>query len=116
MIEKKEYKLRKLIFKEELKFPINQENINNIDDPKIIRKYYEELKKTANENNFIIKAFDYQICTIDVEVSTVLHIVDDNDNKKIIQRAIFSNCTEYIGINMAKISEGLFIIFYVYAK
>jgi hypothetical protein len=111
-----DYKLDPLIYLEELKFPFVLNDIDKLNEQNYIDECLEEMEISLNEK-YQIKAFQYFKCIFDLDIFSVLHIVDENDNKKLIQKTIFNHMTKYIGINSIKLNEneGLYLILIVYA-
>jgi hypothetical protein len=111
-----DYKLDPLIYLEELRFPFVLNDIDKLNDQNYIDECLEEIEVSLNEK-YQIKAFQYFKCIFDLEVFSVLHVVDDNDHNKLIQKTIFNHRTKYIGINSVKLNEneGLYLLLLIYA-
>lgn len=113
-MKKENYKLESLIPVEELKFPCPYYDLDKIDDVEFIDQCIYDLRIKL-KGKYYLKAFHYYISNIDIEPLSVLHVVDDSNFNKTIQRAIFNPQIKYIGINFCKIGEGMYIVYYVYA-
>ena len=113
-MKKENTKFEKLIQMDELLFPFPIMDLDKIDDFDYIDICIEKIKKNI-EGKCKLRAFHYYISFIDLEPLSVIHIVDDSNFDKTIQRAIFNPKVKYAGINFCKINEGVYIVYYVYA-
>ena len=113
-MKKQNYKLEKLTPLDELLFPLPYDDIEKIDDFEYIDICIDEIKNKI-KGKYRLKAFHYFINFIDIDPLSVLHIVDDCNFDKTIQRAIFNPQVKYVGINFCKIYEGMYIVYYLYA-
>lgn len=90
-------KLSPLIMKEELKvpFPINSPEL-------CINKDYirnvMQFKTEENRDTFSIIDFHYDICYDNIELSTLLQIIDDTNSNYQRRKNIFNSKAKYIGI------------------
>ena len=109
------FKLKKLELIKELKFPFPENNLELIDNDDYIEFNINKIKKNI-KGKYQMIAFNYYACFVDIEPLSILHILDDCNEDKVIQKAIFSPYVNYIGINFCKINEGLYIVYYLYAK
>jgi hypothetical protein len=108
------YKLEKLIPLDDLLFSFSASDKNRIDDFEYIDICIAEIQNKI-KGKYKLKAFHYFISFIDIEPLCVLHIVDDCNFNKTIQRAIFNPEVKYVGINFCKIDEGVYIVYFIYA-
>lgn len=113
-MKEENYKLESLIQIEELKFPCPYYDLDKIDDFEFIDICISEIRNKI-KGKYNLKAFHYYISFIDIEPLSVLHVVDDCNFNRTIQRAIFNPEVKYIGINLCKIKDGVYIVYYIYA-
>lgn len=114
-ISRQEHKLVPLIMKEELKipFPINSPEICTNQD--YIRNIIQ-FKTEENRGNFKIIDFHYDICYNNVEVSTLLQIIDDTNSNYQRRKNIFNPHAKYIGISEGTIFDNMRCYYLLFAE
>lgn len=105
---------RKLRFVEELKFPLNQDDIENSINKEYISKTYQKLKKILDGiydiyNMIYFKSFD------NPEISTMLEIIDQENNYR-VRYCLLNDSLKYIGISHGKLKNGSIIVFIILAN
>ena len=108
-------KLSPLIMKEELKipFPINSPEISTNQD--YIRNIIQ-FKTEENRDNFKIIDFHYDICYNNVEVSTLLQIIDDTNSNYQRRKNIFNPSAKFIGISEGTIFDNMRCYYLLFAE
>ena len=109
------FKLWELKQIDKLKFPLPKNNLALIDDDNYIQSTLIKLRKDI-EGKYKMVAFNYYVCFVDIEPLSILHILDDCNENKLIQKTIFSPNVKFVGINFWKLHEGLYIVYYIYSE
>jgi hypothetical protein len=108
--------LNKLILKNELTFPF-PENYSDVTQC-VEEKYLTSTIKKIKENlkDFEIMNFHYDIMNFNTELSVVLQIVDDTNSMFQRRNNLFSKIAKYIGINIGKMTNGLYCYYLLFGK
>lgn len=114
-LSRQEFKLSPLIMKEELKipFPINSPEICTNQD--YIRNIIQ-FKTEENRDHFKIIDFHYDICYNNVEVSTLLQIIDDTNSNYQRRKNIFNPTAKFIGISEGTIFDNMRCYYLLFAE
>jgi hypothetical protein len=111
-----------LQLKKELTFPFPKSNNNsnvfneNFISENYISKTLKILKNNLLEKNIELVNFHYDIMNCNIELSVLLQIIDDTNYMFHRRNNIFSKSSKYIGINIEKISNGLFCYYLMFGK
>ena len=112
--------LQPLILKKELTFPFPGNFNENINDDFIKQNYLtstlNQIKSNLNEKNLDLVNFHYDIMNSNIELSTLLQVVDDTNFMNQRRNNIFSKSSKYIGINVGKMSNGLYCFYLLFGK
>jgi len=114
-MQKNNYRLEELVSIEELKFIFPKNSLDKVDNSLFIDEYFEEIKKNIN-GKYELRAFNYRISCLEIEPFSIMHLIDDDNFNKIIQRVLLSENTKYVGISFNLIEEGVYIIYFIYAN
>lgn len=108
-------KLSPLIMKEELKipFPINSPEICTHKD---YLKNILQFKTEENREKFRIIDFHYDICYSDIELSTLLQIVDDTNSNYQRRKNIFNPKARYVGITEGSMLDSMKCYYLLFAE
>ena len=116
----KKKSLQPLILKKELTFPFPGNFNENINDDFIKQNYLtstlNQIKSNLNEKNLDLVNFHYDIMNSNIELTTLLQIVDDTNSMNQRRNNIFSKSSKYIGINVGKMSNGLYCFYLLFGK
>ena len=116
----KKKSLQPLILKKELTFPFPGNFNENINDDFIKQNYLtstlNQIKSNLNEKNIDLVNFHYDIMNSNVELSTLLQVVDDTNFMNQRRNNIFSKSSKYIGINVGKMNNGLYCFYLLFGK
>ena len=111
-----------LQLKKELTFPFPKSNNNsnqfneNFISENYISKTLQILKQNLIEKHIELVNFHYDIMNSNIELSVLLQIIDDTNYMFHRRNNIFSKSSKYIGINIEKISNGLFCYYLMFGK
>ena len=111
-----------LQLKNELTFPFPDsiKNSNkfkeNFISENYISKTLNNLKKKLVEKHIEIVNFHYDIMNSNIELSVLLQIIDDTNYMFHRRNNILSKSSKYIGINIEKMSNGLYCYYLVFGK
>ena len=113
-----------LILKNELTFPFPDNVINDYLDVhfnEFIKESYltstlKKLKVELNEKNIDLVNFHYDIMNSNIELSVLLQVIDDTNSMCQRRNNILSKSSKYIGINVGKISNGLYCFYLLFGK
>ena len=116
--------MSELILKNELTFPFptnsEYEYIDNSNLEFIQENYLTiTLKKIKNilyEKNIELVNFHYDIMNSNIELSVLLQIVDDTNSMFQRRNNLLNRLTKYIGINIGKMSNGLYCYYLLFGK
>ena len=112
--------LQPLILKKELTFPFPEDFEENMNDDFIKKNYLtstlKQIKNNLNEKNLDLVNFHYDIMNSNIELTTLLQIVDDTNSMNQRRNNIFSKSSKYIGINVGKMSNGLYCFYLLFGK
>lgn len=111
--EKEKFIIDELIPLNDLKFPLTND-LDKLSDFNYIDFCIEQINLKIF-GKYELKAFHYNISFIEIEPLAVIHVVDDCNFDKLIQNAIFNPNVKYIGINFKIVSEGVYIVYFVYS-
>ena len=107
-------------YKKELTFPFPGNFNENINDDFIKQNYLtstlNQIKSNLNEKNLDLVNFHYDIMNSNIELSTLLQVVDDTNFMNQRRNNIFSKSSKYIGINVGKMSNGLYCFYLLFGK
>ena len=116
----KKKSLQPLILKKELTFPFPGNFNENINDDFIKQNYLtstlNQIKSNLNEKNLDLVNFHYDIMNSNIELSTLLQVVDDTNFMNQRRNNIFSKSSKYIGINVGKMNNGLYCFYLLFGK
>ena len=116
----KKKSLQPLILKKELTFPFPGNFNENINDDFIKQNYLtstlNQIKSNLNEKNIDLVNFHYDIMNSNIELSTLLQVVDDTNFMNQRRNNIFSKSSKYIGINVGKMNNGLYCFYLLFGK
>ena len=116
----KKKSLQPLILKKELTFPFPGNFNENINDDFIKQNYLtstlNQIKPNLNEKNIDLVNFHYDIMNSNIELSTLLQVVDDTNFMNQRRNNIFSKSSKYIGINVGKMNNGLYCFYLLFGK
>ena len=115
IVAKRKKRLTPLIMKEELKIPFPVNSKDNCVDRDFLRNVLQ-FKTEENKNEFNIIDFHYDIGYDDVEVSTMLQIVDDTNSNYQRRRNIFNEKAKYVGITEGNISINIKCYYLLFAN
>ena len=76
----------------------------------------QSLKEHLFEKNIEIVNFHYDIMNSNTELSVILQIVDDTNSLLQRRNNIFNKSSQYIGINIGKIDNGLYCYYLLFGK
>ncbi len=111
-----------LQLKKELTFPFPKSNNNsnqfneNFISENYISKTLQILKQNLIEKHIELVNFHYDIMNSNIELSVLLQIIDDTNYMLHRRNNIFSKSSQYIGINIDKIGNGLYCYYLVFGK
>ena len=112
--------LQPLILKKELTFPFPEDFEENMNDDFIKKNYLtstlKQIKNNLSEKNLDLVNFHYDIMNSNIELTTLLQIVDDTNSMNQRRNNIFSKSSKYIGINVGKMSNGLYCFYLLFGK
>jgi len=108
--------VKQFILKNELTFPF-PEYYTEVSEC-IKENYLTETINKIKENfkEFEIVNFHYDIMTFNTELSIVLQIVDDTNSMFQRRNNLLNKNIKYIGINVGKVSEGIFLYYFLFAN
>jgi hypothetical protein len=116
----KKKSLQPLILKKEFTFPFPGNFNENINDDFIKQNYLtstlNQIKSNLNEKNLDLVNFHYDIMNSNIELSTLLQVVDDTNFMNQRRNNIFSKSSKYIGINVGKMNNGLYCFYLLFGK
>ena len=115
IVAKRKKRLSPLIMKEELKIPFPVNSKENCVDREFLRNVLQ-FKTEENKNEFNIIDFHYDIGYDDVEISTMLQIVDDTNSNYQRRRNIFNEKAKYVGITEGSISDNIKCYYLLFAN
>ena len=108
--------LNKFILKNELTFPFpeNYSDVSQCIEEKYLTSTIKKIKE--NSKDFEIMNFHYDIMNFNTELSVVLQIVDDTNSMFQRRNNLLNRLTKYIGINIGKMSNGLYCYYLLFGK
>ena len=113
-----------LILRDELTFPFPTNSdyefidCQNLD---FIQEHYltitlKQIKNKLYEKNIELINFHYDIMNSNIELSVLLQIVDDTNSMFQRRNNLFSKIAKYIGINIGKMTNGLYCYYLLFGK
>ena len=113
-----------LILRDELTFPFPTNSdyefidCQNLD---FIQEHYltitlKQIKNKLYEKNIELINFHYDIMNSNIELSVLLQIVDDTNSMFQRRNNLLNRLTKYIGINIGKMSNGLYCYYLLFGK
>lgn len=114
-VAQRKKRLTPLIMKEELKIPFPVNSKEKCVDREFLRNVLQ-FKMEENKEEFNIIDFHYDIGYDDVEVSTMLQIVDDTNSNFQRRKNIFSEKAKYIGITEGSLTDNIKCYYLLFAN
>ena len=112
------------ILLDELTFPfpihseydyIDEENSDFINE-NYLTLTLKKIKKELNDKNLELVNFHYDIMNSNVELSVLLQFVDDTNSLFQRRNNLLSKISKYIGINIGKMTNGLYCYYLLFGK
>ena len=114
-VAERKKRLSPLVMKEELKIPFPVNSKEKCVDREFIGNVLQ-FKTEENKGEFNIIDFHYDIGCDDVEVSTMLQIVDDTNSNCQRRKNIFSEKAKFVGISEGSLSDNIKCFYLLFAN
>ena len=111
---KKNHVFKDIVEREELRVPFPEKVSRDMNFSHI--KVTLERMRAKLHGKYILKKFYYDIITKDPKLLTVLQMTEDTIYNARRRKLLLSNSIEYVGINSYEIEEGVYLVYFLYAK